>query len=379
MCSLSSISLFCPKSITSKPSDVFFNKQTDSDPSSMYSVIRTALKVPCLFLNYREKDKQAEVVIQVFEKPNPYIRINDHILASALHFIIRLLKPKTFAGGNLVFTQDQGITHLKGTTPIQVIKRLSQGFPRLFDSELKRRIGLLALSTEIKESEVSDVKMSFGSGGFFYTEPAMILEIPKHWKIPEDYINDLSSKYKNRIKQILRRSHDLKAENASLSTIKHQQNSLKKLYNNVLKNSKTRLVNLPEDYFVKLKTSLPENFFIRVYYLKNEIVGFISFAVGGKQLNAHLVGLDYFVVRENALYNRILLDLVFIAIEKKVERVNFARTATEIKSTLGAKPHIKGVLIKTNSLIINCLLSIASYFNHPPVFTIRHPFKKNNS
>lgn len=58
----------------------------------------------------------------------------------------------------------------------------------------------------------------------------------------------------------------------------------------------------------------------------------------GTHLDAHFIGIDYSKNKEYAIYPRILNDYVRLGIKLKTKQINLGRTASEIKSTLGAKP-----------------------------------------
>jgi len=60
--------------------------------------------------------------------------------------------------------------------------------------------------------------------------------------------------------------------------------------------------------------------------------------VNQENLDAHFIGLDYVFNKEYAIYPRILNDYVRLGIEHHSKRINLGRTASEIKTTLGAKP-----------------------------------------
>lgn len=55
-------------------------------------------------------------------------------------------------------------------------------------------------------------------------------------------------------------------------------------------------------------------------------------------LDAHFIGIDYSKNKEFGIYTRILNDYVRLGIETKSTQINLGRTASEIKSTLGAQP-----------------------------------------
>jgi hypothetical protein len=58
----------------------------------------------------------------------------------------------------------------------------------------------------------------------------------------------------------------------------------------------------------------------------------------GTHLDAHFIGIDYSKNKTYAIYPRILNDYVRLGISTNSSQINLGRTASEIKSTLGAQP-----------------------------------------
>ena len=79
-------------------------------------------------------------------------------------------------------------------------------------------------------------------------------------------------------------------------------------------------------------------------------------------LDAHFIGIDYNNNKEFAIYPRILNDYVRLGLSTSAKRINLGRTASEIKSTLGAEPE-----------------TLTCYFKHKRAFpnAIIKPFVKN--
>ena len=73
-------------------------------------------------------------------------------------------------------------------------------------------------------------------------------------------------------------------------------------------------------------------------------------------LDAHFIGLDYNLNKTHAIYPRILNDYVRLGIEKKVSQINLGRTASEIKTTIGAMPLELSCYIKHKNKLINALI-----------------------
>ena len=104
-----------------------------------------------------------------------------------------------------------------------------------------------------------------------------------------------------------------------------------------------------------------------------EIVGFLSALKNRSHLDAHFIGLNYRLNKAHAIYPRILNDYVRIGIENKVAVINLGRTASEIKTTIGAAPLELSCYIKHKSPFINALvrpffkrIQIKSFKQHNP-------------
>jgi len=73
-----------------------------------------------------------------------------------------------------------------------------------------------------------------------------------------------------------------------------------------------------------------------------------------------------------------LYDMINYSINKKYKRIIFARTALEIKSSVGAKAVDMFGLIKHSNPLINLLVSKTfSYFEPEIEWQERNPFKEN--
>ncbi|HRH58702.1 MAG TPA: hypothetical protein PLS10_13710, partial [Chitinophagales bacterium] len=112
------------------------------------------------------------------------------------------------------------------------------------------------------------------------------------------------------------------------------------------------------------------------YYLKDELVSFAClFHVDPTTLHVHYIGLNYEVNKEYKLYNRMLLDFVKFAIMKDKINIHFGRTATEIKTTIGAEPKALHAYLKMNNSIVNNTLPYFLKRIKPAEFIARNPFK----
>ena len=105
------------------------------------------------------------------------------------------------------------------------------------------------------------------------------------------------------------------------------------------------------------------------------MVGFLSGMINQRNFDSHFVGIDYKYNREYAIYQRILYDYVGIAIEQKLHKINFGRTASEIKSSVGAIAEDLTIYLRHKKNIPNKFLSLLLNNFKPTPFSQKSPFK----
>ena len=93
-------------------------------------------------------------------------------------------------------------------------------------------------------------------------------------------------------------------------------------------------------------------------------------------MDTYFLGYDDNVQREKMLYLNMLYDMIGYSINKKYNRIIFARTALEIKSSVGAKAVDMFGLMKHNNPILNLLVAKTfKYFEPKLEWQERNPFK----
>jgi hypothetical protein len=97
----------------------------------------------------------------------------------------------------------------------------------------------------------------------------------------------------------------------------------------------------------------------------------------GDELDAHYLGYEDEVNRDHQLYLNMLLNIVQCAIEKRFRSIFFARTALEIKSSVGAEPHDMYFYLQHSKGFHNKLLPhIFNLLDPKEEWTPRSPFKE---
>lgn len=206
-------------------------------------------------------------------------------------------------------------------------------------------------------------------------QPNMVMNINSDWLKQGDYINSLNKKYKKRFKTARTKLNGILCSELDLEAIKANSNRLHKLYLNVSNNAKFNTFILPENHFYCLKLQLQDGFRVFGYYLNEELIGFFTLILNGKHLETYFLGYDAEHQYQNQLYLNMLYNMLGFGINSKFETVVYARTAMEIKSSVGAKPETMFVYIKhTNSFMNAVLKQIFGLMNPKQKWEERHPF-----
>lgn len=147
------------------------------------------------------------------------------------------------------------------------------------------------------------------------------------------------------------------------------------MYKNVSSKADFNLGEFSTETFKDLLVNFPENYKVKAYFLNNKLVGFLSAMINNNNLDAHFVGIDYKYNKEFAIYQRMLYDYVQIAIENRLYRINFGRTASEIKSSVGAVPQDLTIYLRHKSSLSNKILGKLISYIKPTPFRQNKPFK----
>ncbi len=207
------------------------------------------------------------------------------------------------------------------------------------------------------------------------SQPNMVLYVKEKWNNFQDYLSSMSSKYRVRAKSKRKKGKSIIRRSLSLTEIEQQLNRIYELYEYVADRADINMAKATPTYFSTLKKQLGEQFQLIGYYLEDKLIGFICTFTFGTHLEAHFVGYDPAYNRNFALYNNILYDIVNMGIEQKAQTISFGRTASEIKSTLGAVAVEMNSFIRHKNFISNRMLRpLIDHFREDD-WTPRHPFK----
>ena len=208
----------------------------------------------------------------------------------------------------------------------------------------------------------------------FFVEPNMIVDI--EWKSFDEYLNALSKKYRKRAKGIVNKGQNMERKTFSAADIIANKKEIVQLYTNVHHKARFRMATLTPAYFAELKKALNDRFVFTAYYYKGKMAGFRTSFILKNHIEAHFIGLDYELNKELEMYQNILYDYVNEAISNHKRQLHLGRTASEIKSSVGAKAHDLKCYIRHRNPLSNRIIKPFIDYLKPSEWIPRNPFKE---
>ena len=288
----------------------------------------------------------------------------------------------TLVCGNLLLTGQHGFYFDPNqVTPNQSLKLINEVFPSLYREFEKRKIPIAGtLLKDFEDSEHQLYQQLSTSYEFheFTIQPSMIFELPAEWNGFDDYLSAMSSKYRVRAKRAFKKAKEVEKRELNLADIEANLDRICQLYRNIAENAGFNMVDLNEHYLLNLKRAFPGRFKMMGYYLEGELIAFFTTIHNGKELEAHFLGFEKHHNRSIQVYLNILYDIVRIGLDLKVKSIVFARTALEIKSSVGAIAHEMYCYMKHRNTFSNKFLQpLLNYLRPQEEWVPRSPFKTN--
>lgn len=296
--------------------------------------------------------------------------------------VSKVLKGNILVVGNLTHTGQHALffdsDKISSTAYFQEIFKALETLKKTIKQNQGKTIRLVMLKDFFCDNETHDFSKVFQPYGLHqvFVQPNMVMPLPLHWTKIEDYISDLSKKYRDRFKRARRKLGHIKRIELDLKAIELQTKELHGLYLNVSNNAKFNTFILPENHFYNLKLNLQEQFKVFGYYLDGELVGFYTLLLNNQSLETYFLGYNSEHQHAKQLYLNMLYDMLTFGIEHQFTSIVYARTAMAIKSSVGAKPESMKIYMKHTNGIMNALLNpIFKLMNPKQDWEERHPFK----
>jgi hypothetical protein len=350
---------------------------------SYLKILETAApdNMSCHFIGLFREEKLVGIALSQFldlSRVNSYGERDNCAKTSIRKFIFKNFSSKVLIIGNNMLTGqnayefDSGLPYSDG---LVLLKKAA--------IEIERKLRKKGTNTHItvfKDFKKEDLHYfrlrEFDEFYQFSTQPNMVFTIRDNWKNEADYINALNKKYRDQYKRARKKSEGLTKKKLSLEEIQKQEKTIYDLYYCVTKNAPFNTFYLPENHFSSFKMHLKDNFLFYGYFEGEKMIGFNTLIKNGGAVDTYFLGYDENCQKEKMLYLNMLYDMISYSINKGFRQIIFARTALEIKSSVGAVPEKTYGFIKHHNSFINLFISrIFGYLEPELAWKERNPFK----
>ncbi len=310
-----------------------------------------------------------------------------NILKKVAHFARKLKilpkeKPlKILVSGNSFVSGEHGIFIKENQQKKKVIKEIAKAITHHTESNslYKNKIDLFLMKDFVKDSLDITNELFDLNYYAFQVEPNMKFTILNDWNSFDNYLTSLKTKFRVKAKKALSLSSDLKIVDATEDNILELLPEITSLYKTVTSKASFNLGSFDLRMYLDFKKHFKDAYFLKTYWLEKKMVGFMSGIINQNTIDAHFVGIDYQFNRSHAIYQRMLYDYIDLGIKNKVSILNFGRTASEIKSSVGAVPEDLTIYIRHKKSVTNKILKLFLLRIQPSEFHQKFPFKTASS
>ncbi|HRB72989.1 MULTISPECIES: 8-amino-7-oxononanoate synthase [unclassified Flavobacterium] len=297
---------------------------------------------------------------------------------SVRNFVFKNFSSHVLFIGNNMLTGQNAYALLDTISNADAVALLFQASEALKEIFRKKRLKIhLTVFKDFSETETEYFKTpDFASFYRFTTQPNMVFDIPESWQHETDYIQALTKKYRDQYKRSHKKAEAIQKKKFSLDDIQAHNPVINRLYENVAKNAPFNTFFLADNHFYKLKKLLKDQFLFYGYFLDDKLIGFNTLIKNGTAIDTYFLGYDEEHQREKMLYLNMLYDMVAYSINKGFSKIVFARTALEIKSSIGAKPQeMYGYIRHSNPLVNRHIARLFKSLEPETLWQERNPFK----
>ena len=335
----------------------------------------------CHYIGFHKNDELVGIALSQFldlNKLGSFGERDNCIKTSARNLILKnfcshilIIGNNMLTGQNAFFFSDK----IDKTEGLHSLKIASKKLKTIFKNK-----GYSSHLTTFKDFPLEET-YAFEKAGFtdyhqFSTQPNMLFDIPSHWKSEQDYINALSKKYRDQYKRARKKAEGIEKRKMDLEDIIKQEDTIYDLYFHVAENAHFNTFFLQKNHFRIFKELLKDKFLFYGYFLEEKLIGFNTIIKNGDVMDTYFLGYDDSIQREKMLYLNMLYDMVAYSINNGFKEIVFARTALEIKSSVGAKPQEMYGFMKHSNHAINLVVDkIFCYLEPEVVWQERNPFK----
>ena len=301
----------------------------------------------------------------------------------AKQLVSKIVKGNALVVGNLMHTGQHGIyfnnNQISQTDYLNELEKALDDLTLEIKEKFNKKIRVIVFKDYFENDTIHKDTAFFKRNNLYkiQVQPNMVFDIPDTWKASEDYISTFNKKYRRRYKTARKKSNSLHYRELDVAYLKTHSDSIFNLYETVSDNASVNSFKLQKDHFYQLKRHLKDNFRVFGVFFREELVGFYTLILNGNTLETYFLGYNKDLQHEHQMYLNMIFNMACYGIENGFETIVYARTAMEIKSSIGAKPHTMHIYLNhTNNIIANTVLKcIVKYMNPIQKWEERHPFK----
>ncbi|MFZ4634877.1 MAG: GNAT family N-acetyltransferase [Saprospiraceae bacterium] len=292
-------------------------------------------------------------------------------IAGFVHFHILIC-------GNLLVTGAHGYafdeTRIERTQAIELLDEAMKDVASTLKREEGIRVPVMLYKDLRPEWEANRATLRQRDCLEFVIQPNMVLPLP--YPTFEEYLGAMTTKYRTRAKRAFKKAQGLEKRELTLADIVQWQDLLFAHYKGIADSAGFNMVALNPGYFAGLKRLMSDAFRVFAYFDGDKLIAFFTTIYNYGSMDAHFLGYDKSYNHDRQLYLNMLYDIVRVGIASGCSEVVFARTALEIKSSVGAEPNQLYCFVRHRSRFVNRFgRSTFRFMNTSEAWTQRHPFK----
>lgn len=284
--------------------------------------------------------------------------------------------------GSLFSIGPHGVAFAEGEDPLRLWPAVVEALYRI-----RRSSTIFGESDMVMIKDLTDRQAGAGAPlqklGFrrFETEPNMVLQLKPSWTGFDDYLNDMRSDYRSRVRKT-RESMDesgIVLERIGPEQVEAMAAEIHGLYHQVHDRKKLRLATIGEQWIPALARQYRDDF--RTVMARpregGRILGFVTLIRDGDSAFGYYVGFDKATAAKDIpLYLCLVYSGVEQAIEMRVSRFVLGRTALGPKAQIGARPQATYGYLRHRSPALNLAVpGVLAVLPAPEQAPDRHPFK----
>lgn len=348
------------------------------------SVLETSApaNMECHFIGIYEKDVLVAAALAQFLDLNRLESFGERdrcVKTSVRNFVFKRFSSHVLFIGNNMLTGQNAFVFSEKSDYVRILKALKKAASAISQhyDRRQKKIHLITFKDFSQSKQPRFTAAGFSDYFEFSTQPNMVLGIDARWMSFDDYVSDITKKYRDQYKRARKKADGLEKRKMHLDDIVRHEDAINDLYSHVARNAPFNTFFLAPNHFRTLKEKLEGEFLFYGYFENGKMIGFSTLIRNGEVLDTYFLGYDESTQREKMLYLNMLYDMIAYGINKGFRKIVFARTALEIKSSVGAHPvDMFGYMKHRNSLINKKLDRIFNYLEPKVEWQQRHPFKQ---